>query len=91
MSEAVRRNDARGFFLAARHAIQLRLGTQWHLSPEAITLGEIRQRDPHLASTLEPLFNQADEVIYSGQASPDLNLAEWELHVRKELLPSQTA
>lgn len=91
MSEAVKRNDARTFFVAARHAVQLRLGNQWKLKPEAITLGEIRQRDSQLAERLEPLFNQVDEVIYSGQASPDLNLAEWEVHVRKDLLQPQSA
>jgi hypothetical protein len=93
MAEAVRRGDAVAFFTAARHAIQLQLGTQWNLRPEALTLAEIRGRDPYLAETLEPLFTQADEVIYSGQASPDrqsgtgLDLAQWERHVRELLQP----
>jgi hypothetical protein len=91
MAEAVRRGDALAFFVAARHAIQLQLGAQWNLRPEALTLGEIRGRDPHLAETLEPLFAQADEVIYSGHASPDLDLAHWEHRVRTELLQPQPA
>lgn len=92
MSEAVRQNDPQAFFLAARHAIQLQLGAQWHLNPEAITLAEIRQRDPARAETLEPLFRQTDEIIYSGgQTNGTLNLAEWELHVRKDLLQPQHA
>jgi hypothetical protein len=91
MAEAVRRGDALAFFVAARHAIQLQLGTQWNLRPEALTLAEIRGRDPHLAETLEPLFKQADEVIYSGQASPALDLAHWEHRVRTELLQPQPA
>jgi hypothetical protein len=91
MSEAVRRGDARAFFLAARHAIQLQLGTQWKLKPEAITLREIQSRDPALAATLQPLFAQADEVIYSGKASPGLDLAQWDHRVRTELLQPQTA
>jgi hypothetical protein len=86
MTEAVRRNDALTFFMAARHAIQLQLGARWRLNPEAITLGEIRQRDPDLAASLEPLFHQADEVLYSGGVGHDLNLAEWELQVRRNLL-----
>ena len=90
MAEAVRRGDALAFFVAARHAVQLQLGTQWKLRPEALTLAEIRGRDPQLAETLEPLFTQADEVIYSGQASADLDLDQWERHVR-ELLQLQTA
>jgi hypothetical protein len=86
MAEAVRRNDSLAFFIAARHAIQLQLGAQWHVSPEALTLGEIRTCDAHLAKTLEPLFTQADAVIYSGQTQTDLNLAEWDARVRTELL-----
>jgi len=93
MAEAVRRGDALAFFVAARHAIQLQLGRQWNLRPEALTLGEIRSRDPHLAEALEPFFTQTDDVIYSGQPSPDrqagsgLDLAQWERHVRELLQP----
>ena len=91
MTDAVRRDDARAFFLAARHAIQLQLGAQWKVNPEALTLGEIRSRDPQLAETLEPLFTQAGEVIYSGQPSTGLDLARWEQRVRTELLQPQPA
>ena len=91
MTEAVRRGDAMAFFQAARHAVQLQLGARWNLKPEALTLREIRNHDPHLAETLEPLFVQADEVIYSAHASPGLDLAHWEHHVRTELLQLQPA
>jgi len=89
MVEAVRQDNAPAFFTAARHAVQLQLATHWNVRPEALTLGEIRNRDPHLAETLEPLFAQADEVIYSGRAGANLDLAQWERHVR-ELLQPQT-
>jgi hypothetical protein len=91
MTEAVRRCDAAAFFQAARHAVQLQLGARWNLKPEALTLREIRSRDPHLAETLEPLFVQADEVIYSGHASTGLDLAHWKHRVRTELLQPQPA
>jgi len=91
MAEAVRRGDALAFFVAARHALQLQLGAEWNLRPEAITLGEIRSRDPRLAETMEPLFAQADEVIYSGKGHPTLDLAQWEQRVRTELLQPQPA
>ncbi|MCE0484164.1 MAG: BatD family protein [Methylacidiphilales bacterium] len=91
MSDAVRRNDSAAFFLAARHTIQLQLGARWRVKPEALTLTEIRQRDPELAETLTPLFAQADEVIYSGRASGEIDLAQWEQHVRRELLQAQPA
>ena len=85
MEDAVRRSDARAFFLAARHAIQLRLGAQWGVAPEAITLGEIRRRDPALAETVAGLFAQADEVLYSGRASANLDLAHWQRVARESL------
>jgi hypothetical protein len=91
MSDAVRRGDAVAFFSAARHAVQLQLGAQWGLKPEALTLDQIRLRDPALAETLESLFAQADEVIYSGRVSANLDLAEWEHRVRTELLQPQPA
>lgn len=91
MTEAVRRGDAMAFFQAARHAVQLQLGARWNLKPEVLTLREIRNRDPHLAETLEPLFVQADEVIYSAHASPGLDLAHWEHRVRTEFLQPQPA
>ena len=86
MSAAASRNDAPGFFLAARHAVQLQLGAQWSTPPEALTLGEIRRRDPELAERLAPFFAQADEVIYSGRATPGLDLNDWDRRVRAELL-----
>jgi hypothetical protein len=91
MSDAVRRDDALAFFTAARHAIQLQLGTQWNVRSESLTLREIRSRDPQLAELLAPLFQQADEVIYSGRATPGLDLPQWENRVRTELLQPQPA
>ena len=91
MSEAVRNGDALAFFLAARHAVQLQLGAQWRLKPEAITLAEIRERDPQLAASLEPLFAQADEIIYSGGADAGQDLAQWETRVHESLHQLQPA
>jgi hypothetical protein len=91
MSEAVQRGDAHAFFLAARHAIQLHLGTRWRVKPETLTLVEIRQRDPELAQSLEPLFLQADEIIYSGGVGTGLDLAQWARHVREFLQPQAEA
>jgi hypothetical protein len=91
MSAAVRDGDAHAFFIAARHAVQLQLGTQWGVNPEALTLGEIRRREPELAERFAPLFAQADVVIYSGTAITGLDLAQWEQSVRAELLQPQPA
>jgi hypothetical protein len=90
MAEAARRDDAITFFLAARHAVQIHLGAQWTVAPESITLGEIRRRDPALAETLAPLLAQADEVLYSGRATGNLDLAHWQ-RVARECLQLQPA
>ena len=88
MAQAARGGDARAFFLSARHVVQLQLGAQWGIAPEAITLGEIRRRDAELAETVAPLFAQADEVLYSGRVSANLDLAHWQ-RVANECLQLQ--
>jgi hypothetical protein len=85
MAEARRKNDTLAFFMAARRAVQLQLGTQWAMPPEAITLGEISRRDPSVAEALAPFYRQADEVIYSGHAGTNIDLARWESVVREFL------
>ena len=90
MSEAARQGDARTFFLAARHSLQLQLGARWSVAPESITLGEIRRRDPALAEAVAALFAQADEVLYSGRTGANLDLGQWQ-RVARECLQLQTA
>jgi hypothetical protein len=85
MTEAVQRDDAPAFFLAARRAVQVRWGAPFGLPPEAVTLPLIAEKDPALAERLTPLFSQADEVIYSGHAATGLDLADWERQVQAEL------
>jgi hypothetical protein len=87
MSHARENKDALAFFIAARHAVQLHLASQWHVKPEALTLAEIRARDATLAESLEPLFLQADEIIYSGGVGVGLDLPQWERHVLELLQP----
>jgi hypothetical protein len=91
MTAAVARGDAVEFFLAARRAVQTRWGLAWGLRPETITLAEMEQRDPPLAEAASPLFQQADLVMYSGQNLGGLDLADWERHVREDLLQAQPA
>ena len=89
MSEAARNGDAPAFFAAARRAVQLHWGARWGLLPGAVTPSSIAARDPHLAEAMEPLFAQADEVIYSGRAPEGVDLAEWDRRVREEILQLQ--
>jgi hypothetical protein len=88
---AVQHGDAAAFFSAARQALQLQWGAAWGLRPEAVTLPVIAERDPELAARLAPLFGLADEVMYSGQASHEVDLAAWDRQVRDELSQLQPA
>jgi len=85
LQQALARGDAPAFFLAARRAVQCRLALAWELAPEAITMAEIRRRDPALAAELEPLFTRADEAVYSGAALGPVALAPWETQVHQLL------
>ena len=91
MSAAVAQNDAVEFFLAARTAVQTRWSAAWRIRPEAVTLAEIERHDSPLAEMATPLFRQADSVMYSGQAPGEIDLADWERHVREDLLQLQPA
>ena len=85
MSLAVHNQDAAAFFSAARQALQLQWGAAWGLRPEAVTLPVIAGHDPELAARLAPLFDLADEVMYSGHATRAVDLVAWEQRVRDEL------
>ena len=89
MTEAARNGDAPAFFAAARRVVQLRWGARWGVPPESVTPASMAAHDPHLAEAMEPLFAQADEVIYSGRAPDQFDLMEWERRVREEILQLQ--
>jgi hypothetical protein len=88
MGRAVHAGDASAFFAAARRSVQLQLAERWGVSADILTLHEIWRRDASLGETVAPLFHEADDVIYSGQASTDLDLAEWDRRVRGLLQPA---
>ena len=91
MSRAVQQGDVPGFFLAARQAVQARWAAECRVRPESVTLPMIEARDPQLAAAAAQLFHQADEILYSGHALGEYDLAEWERHVREQLLQAQPA
>jgi hypothetical protein len=88
MGAAVQNKDAHAFFLAARHAVQLQLSAEWNVKPETLTLAGIRLHDPELAQSLEPLFLQTDEIVYSGGTAKGIDLPHWGRHV-SELLQTK--
>ena len=68
MNRAMNENDVPGFFNACRSASQESLGEIWSVSPESITLAEIRERLSGGAEGIRHVFETADAVAYSGQS-----------------------
>ena len=68
MNRAMNENDVPGFFNACRCASQESLGEIWSVSPESITLAEIRERLSEGAEGIRHVFETADAVAYSGQS-----------------------
>jgi hypothetical protein len=85
MADAVQRSEAGNFFAAARCALQRRLGEQWNLPPETITLAEIKARCNAEVEDLRRVFEMADRMAYSGENLPSADLAYWQSIVTKEL------
>jgi hypothetical protein len=67
--------DTRGFFAAARLAVQHRLGALWHQPAQAITLAEVAARMPKDSPILR-LFMEADRHEYSPETAGDI-LPQW--------------
>ena len=84
MDQATRQRQPTAFFLAARHALQQRLGERWNVRPETITLAEVNSRLNGSAEGIRPVFELADQISYSGQAFGDADYSQW-----KELVVTQ--
>jgi len=89
MDAALQAGDARGFFTAARHALQERFAASWHVPVSKVTIPEIRTRLNGHGAEVCAVFQAADEIAYCGIrfSAPDLRL--WRDLVKKQL--QQTA
>lgn len=67
--------DVPGFFVAARLALQQRLGALWNQPAQAITSAEISARIPNESPVAE-FFREADRHEYSRQSTGD-DLPRW--------------
>lgn len=65
MDDAAAAGDPTLFFQSARAALQRKLASRWHLSPDAITLDELCQR-LGADSDVARVFRLADETAYAG-------------------------
>jgi BatD DUF11 like domain len=75
--------DVSGYFAAARHAIQQRLGALWNQPAQAITLAEISARIPD-ESPVARFFREADLHEYNRQASGEI-LPQWQALLEEAL------
>ena len=85
MDEAIKNHQTDAFFIHARSALQQRLGQQWNLRPEAITLADI---DAHLgrgSENIRSIFEMADQASYSDLQFEDADLRQWRQVVLDEL------
>ena len=85
MEDAARRGDTKAFVAAGRRAVQDRLGDRWGVPAEALTLAEIRRRQPQGADAIRRIFVAADALAYSGQLVSGENLQQWQQEIAKEL------
>jgi BatD DUF11 like domain len=85
MDDALRAQDAPGFFTAARTALQERLAAKWEMPASRVTLSEIRVRLNGNGQEIRSLFQTADEIAYSGRQFTVPDLQQWRAVVKEQL------
>jgi len=90
MEEAEKNGDGPGFFLAARHALQERLGQQWRIAPNEVTGTVVTQRLNGDGESLRLLLRAADEASYSKRAFTSAELKQWHAAFTRQLQRIET-
>ena len=85
MDEAMKNQQTDAFFVHARNALQQRLGQQWNLRPETITLADIEARLGGESGNVRPIFEMADQASYSDLHFEEADLRQWRQVVINEL------
>ena len=85
MDEAMRNHQTDAFFVHARAALQQKLGHQWNMRPETITLADLQARLGHGIETVRPVFEMADQASYSDLHFEKADLRQWQQVVLNEL------
>jgi hypothetical protein len=89
MDNAMQNQETDAFFIHARSALQQRLGQEWNLPPETITLADIETRLGDEGGNIRPIFEMADQASYSDLRFENSDLREWRQIVINELQPSE--
>ena len=77
MDEAMKNRQTDAFFIHARSAFQQRLGHEWKMTPDAITLADVEARLSDGLETVRPVFEMADQAKYSDIHFEDADLQQW--------------
>ncbi len=77
MDAAMRNQQTDVFFIHARSALQQRLGHEWKMSPDAITLADVEARLDSGIETVRPVFEMADQAKYSDLHFEESDLQQW--------------
>jgi hypothetical protein len=85
MDEAIKNRQTDAFFIHARSALQQRLGQQWNLRPETITLADVDVRLGGENENIRSIFEMADQASYSDLQFEDADLRLWRQVVLNEL------
>jgi hypothetical protein len=85
MDEAMRNHQTDAFFVHARSALQQRLGQQWNLRPETITLADVEARLGEDSASVRPIFEMADQASYSDLHFEEADLRQWRQVILNEL------
>jgi hypothetical protein len=90
MDAAMRDGQAGAFFVHARGALQQRLGQEWNMRPEAITVLDLDARGAGGNSNLRAVFEMADQASYSDLHLGDADLKQWRQVVMDELAEAKS-
>jgi hypothetical protein len=91
MDRAAASGDARGFFSAARMAVQRALAARWQVSPESITPEAMDSRLGTDITDVLRLFELANEAAYAGITPERIDSQKWRQVVARqfaEIAPS---
>jgi hypothetical protein len=85
MDDAMHSRQTDAFFIHARSALQQRLGHDWNISPDAITLADVEARLGSGLETVRPIFEMADQAKYSDLHFEEADLQQWRTAVVNQL------
>jgi len=85
MDEAMHNQQTDAFFVHARNALQQRLGHQWNMRPETITLADVEARLGDNRENIRPIFQMADQASYSDLHFGEADLRQWRQVILNEL------